>query len=204
MTHIPGTTRDAVDDCIIRDGVLLRLVDTAGIREKADEVEHIGISRAKAAARDADMTLFVIDKSAGITKEDREIFSSLGENTLIVLNKGDLPPKTSPDEAERIFGREVLETCAISGQGREQLLSSIKPPEISDAEDVVITSERHFKILKEAEQSLRAAIDAFDTVDLDCVTIDIKDAWDSLGEITGVTVTEEIINSIFERFCLGK
>ncbi len=204
VTQVPGTTRDAVDDCIIKDGVLLRLVDTAGLRESTDEVENIGISRAKTAAKDADLTLFVIDESDGITGEDKEIFESLGENVLIVLNKSDLDHKASPDEAKRVFGRDVVETCTLTGKGREKLLSKINPPEISETEDVVITNERHFDILKAAELSLFNAIDAFEIADLDCVTIDIKDAWDSLGEITGVTVTEAIINNIFDKFCLGK
>ncbi len=204
VTHIPGTTRDEVDDVIIKDGVLIRLTDTAGIREDADEVEHIGISRAKDAAKRADLTLFVIDASEGITDEDREIYGSLGDNTVIVLNKSDLPDRTSDGDVMREFNKKAVTVSALHGEGRETLLSLIKPPEISETADVVITNERHFAILNSAMESLGAAIEALDTVDLDCVTIDLKAAWDSLGEITGVTVTEEIIGSIFEKFCLGK
>jgi tRNA modification GTPase len=204
VTHIPGTTRDEVDDVLIKDGVMIRLTDTAGIREVADEVEHIGISRAKDAAMRADLTLFVIDASEGITDEDREIYESLGENTVIVLNKSDLPDRTSEGDVIREFNKKAVTVSALHGEGRETLLSLIKPPEIGEAEDVVITNERHFAILNSARESLGAAIEAFETADLDCVTIDLKAAWDSLGEITGVTVTEEIIGSIFEKFCLGK
>lgn len=204
VTHIPGTTRDAVDDVLIKDGVLIRLIDTAGIRESADEVEHIGISRAKDAAKRADLTLFVLDASEGITDEDRQIFDSLSENTVIVLNKSDLPDRTTEQDVAQTFGRSAVTVSALHGQGREKILELIKPPEISEEEDVVITNERHFNILNCARESLESAIQAFDTADLDCVTIDIKAAWDSLGEITGVTVTEEIIGSMFETFCLGK
>ena len=204
VTAIPGTTRDMVDDCVMQDGVLLRFVDTAGLREDADEVERIGIGRARAAAKDADALLLVIDRSAGITEEDRLIFDALEQEPLVVLNKADLTGKTSLDEARAQFNCEVVEASAKTGQGRGEILGRIHVPETSDADDVVVTSERHHAILKAAVSSLTAAMDAFDTADLDCVTIDIKEAWDALGEITGVTATEEIIRSIFDTFCLGK
>jgi tRNA modification GTPase len=204
VTDIPGTTRDAVDDTINIKGVPIRLIDTAGIRRNTDNVEKIGIERARKVIKNADLTLYVIDRSAGITQEDKEIFSSLGENIIIVLNKCDLLPKTSINEAKSIFGKDVVEVCAVSGLGRDTLFVKIQPPTISDIEDVVITNERHLRILRSAKQSLSMAIGAFDTTDLDCVTIDIKEAWDSLGEITGMTVTEEIIDTIFSKFCLGK
>ena len=204
VTAIPGTTRDMVDDCVMQGGVLLRFVDTAGLREDADEVEKIGIGRARAAAKDADAVLLVIDRSAGITEEDKAIFDALEQEPLVVLNKADLPGKTTAEDARAAFGCEVVETSAKTGQGREEILSRIHVPEVGDADDVVVTSERHHAILKAAAYSLKAATDAFDTADLDCVTIDIKEAWDRLGEITGVTATEEIIRSIFDTFCLGK
>jgi tRNA modification GTPase len=204
VTHIAGTTRDAVDDTIIRHGVPIRLTDTAGIRRGEDAVEQIGIARAHAAAKDADLVLFVIDGSAGVTDADRDVFSALGGAVVVVVNKSDLPQMVSPEEAEAAFGKPAIAACAISGKGRDAILAHIQPPEISDAADVVITNARHHGILETAVQSLEAAAGAFDTADLDCVTIDIKAAWDALGEITGVTVTEEIIDQIFDTFCLGK
>lgn len=204
VTAIPGTTRDMVDDCVMQGGMLLRFVDTAGLREDADEVEKIGIGRARAAAKDADAVLLVIDRSAGITEEDKAIFDALEQEPLVVLNKADLPGKTTAEDARAAFGCEVVEASAKTGQGREEILSRIHLPEVGDADDVVVTSERHHAILKAAAHSLQAAMEAFDTADLDCVTIDIKEAWDRLGEITGVTATEEIIRSIFDTFCLGK
>ncbi len=204
VTHIAGTTRDAVDDTIIRHGVPIRLTDTAGIRRGKDAVEQIGIQRAHAAAKDADLVLFVIDGSAGITVGDRDVFAALGDGVVVVVNKSDLPQKTSPKDAQAAFGKPAIAACAISGKGRDAILAHIQPPEISDAADVVITNARHHGILENAVQSLNTAADAFDTTDLDCVTIDIKAAWDALGEITGVTVTEEIIDQIFDTFCLGK
>jgi len=204
VTAAPGTTRDTVEESVIKDGVLLRFVDTAGLRAAADEAERIGVERAKRAAEEADLTLFVIDRAAGITPEDREAFAGLGEAVLVVLNKSDLPPQISADEAKGIFGRDTVEVSALTGQGMEALLARITPPPPGEADDVVITNERHARCLAAAADSLQAAIEAFDTADLDCVTIDIREAWERLGEITGVTATEAIINEIFDTFCLGK
>jgi tRNA modification GTPase len=161
--------------------------------------------------------LLVLDRSAGVTEEDRRIMGALEKQPLdagspksgafrgiVVLNKADLPGKTDAAAAERLLGCEAVETSAKTGQGREELLKRIHVPEAGDADDVVVTSERHHAILKAAAHSLKSAMDAFDTADLDCVTIDIREAWDRLGEITGVTATEEIIRGIFDTFCLGK
>jgi tRNA modification GTPase len=204
VTAAPGTTRDTVDDCVHKDGILLRFVDTAGIRAAADEAERIGVERAKQAIQEADLKLFVIDGSAGVTPQDKEAFFALSGSILVILNKSDLPPKVSADEAREIFGCDAAEVSALTGQGIPELLARIQPPQLSDTDDVVITSERHMRCLSAAAQSLEAAIAAFDTADLDCVTIDIREAWERLGEITGVTAVEEIINEIFDTFCLGK
>lgn len=204
VTPAPGTTRDTVDDCIVRDGALLRIIDTAGIRAGTDEAERIGIERAKEAAREADLTLFVVDRSAGILPQDQEVFSELSGNVLAVLSKCDLKAKTTVWEAREIFRREAVEVSALTGEGIDGLLAHIQPPQPGEADDVVITSERHARCLEAAADSLEAAIAVFDTVDLDCVTIDIKEAWERLGEITGVTATEAIIDEIFDTFCLGK
>ena len=204
VTAMPGTTRDTVDDTFFKNGVLIRLMDTAGIRHGQDEVEHIGIERAKDAASKADLTLFVIDGSQGITDEDIHVFEALGQNTLVLINKSDLPQKITQEQARKELGRKVISVCAISGRGADEILDAIQPPDIGDTEDVVITNERHAMILGHAKKALKSAIGAFDEADLDCVTIDIKEAWDALGEITGVTVTQEIIDNIFDKFCLGK
>lgn len=204
VTAIPGTTRDVVDDVIIKDGFPLRIIDTAGIRHDADEVEKIGIERARNAARDADLTLFVIDRAAGITDEDMQIYAALVGGRIAVLNKCDLEQKVSQEQVLDTFKCDVVEVSAATGDGREALMKAIKLPEFGESDDVVVTSERHWQLLSTAAHSLEAAASAFGTADLDCVTIDIKEAWDALGEITGVTATEEIINNIFDTFCLGK
>ena len=204
VTGTPGTTRDSVDDTLILDGVLVRLVDTAGMRRGRGEAEQIGIERAKHAVKTADMTLFVIDGSQGVVNADVEAIKAISGEAVVVVNKSDLPHKVTPEQAEQTLLHKAVAACAISGQGREQILALIHPPHLHEAEDVVILNERHARILHDAKQSLAAAKEAFGMQDLNCVTVDIKEAWDHLGEITGVTVTQEIIDQIFSRFCLGK
>ncbi len=204
VTAIPGTTRDVVDDVIVKDGFPVRIIDTAGIRHDADEVEKIGIERARSAAKEAELTLFVIDRAAGITDEDMQIYTALEGSRIAVLNKSDLEAKVTQEQVRQTLECDVVEVSAATGFGRDALLNAIKLPEFGEADDVVVTNERHWQLLSTAAQSLEAAALAFDTADLDCVTIDIKEAWDALGEITGVTATEEIINNIFDTFCLGK
>ena len=133
VTHIPGTTRDALDDMIIKDGVPVRLIDTAGIRQSTDEVESIGIARARAAAANADMAMLVIESSEGITEEDKQIFESLGENTLVVLNKTDLPESQSALAALQKDFPDALPVSATTGMGLDQIKDSMVrliPPRI--------------------------------------------------------------------------
>lgn len=204
VTAAAGTTRDAVDDITMHGGAPIRLIDTAGQREAQDEAERIGIERAQDAAKGADIKLLVVDRSAGINDEDKRLFASLDGDVVVVLNKSDLEAAVTAQQARETFGCDVFEVSALSGLGRDELLCRIHPPVRGEADDVAVTSERHRDILCAAAQSLNFAQSAFDTADLDCVTIDIKEAWDRLGEITGHTATQEIINQIFDTFCLGK
>lgn len=204
VTAAPGTTRDAVEDVLLCGGVPVRLIDTAGQRETQDEAERIGVERAQSAARGADIKLMVTDRSAGVTDEDKRLFAALGGDVAVVLNKCDLEPAVTARQAKEAFGCDVFEVCALNGQGFPALLARIRPPVRGDADDVTVTSERHRDSLCAAAQSLKAAQDAFDTADLDCVCIDTREAWDRLGEITGHTAADEIINTIFDTFCLGK
>ncbi len=204
VTAEPGTTRDTVDARVMQGGALLRLVDTAGLRDAEDEAERIGVVRARQAAAEADVTLFVIDGSAGLLPEDKAAFSAIPENAVIAVNKCDLLLKLSAVEVARLLGREAMEVSARTGQGLDALRARIAPPPLSGEADVVVTNERHARCLSAAAESLDAAATAFDTADLDCVTVDVREAWQRLGEITGVTATEAIIDEVFDTFCLGK
>lgn len=210
VTEIPGTTRDVIEDVVSLKGLPVRFFDTAGIRETEDIVERFGVKRSYETLQKADLILLVIDLSEGLTDGDREIFEAFRDrNILVVLNKSDIRQKGSEEEIIALFGEKKMHTIsAVTGEGLSALMDILYGEAVKDEkllEGVVITSERHKAALFKAAKSLSEAMDAyFNGLTLDCVAVDVKSAWSALGEITGVTVTEEIINRIFENFCLGK
>lgn len=187
-----GTTRDAVEGSVEIDGVKFDLVDTAGIRERAGTVESIGIERAKAVIRSADAVLLVTDG-----KTDCEIVSGATGKIIKVFNKCDcLKP----------FGEYDIALSAKTGEGVDKLKNLLLETcggEIT-SDKAYIVEERHFDALKRAMHSLRSAKEGLFGVTLDLIAVDLKDAWDALGEITGETASEEIISTVFAKFCVGK
>jgi len=204
VTHIEGTTRDVIEELFDIKGVPVRYFDTAGIRESEDIVESIGVDRSFRAIEKADLVLFILDASEKKDERDDRILERIKEKHIVlVLNKSDKNVIIPDYEIT-----ERVTTSAITRDGIEELEEKIYTSAIKNqetAEGIIITNERHRQILISFVESLVAAKDAFEAdMDLDCVSIDIKDAWNHLGEITGVNVSEEIINRIFENFCLGK
>lgn len=187
-----GTTRDAVEGSVEIDGVKFDLVDTAGIRERAGTVESIGIERAKAVIRSADAVLLVTDGET-----DCEIVSGATGKIIKVFNKCDcLKP----------FGEYDIALSAKTGEGVDKLKNLLLETcggEIT-SDKAYIVEERHFDALKRALHSLRSATEGLFGVTLDLIAVDLKDAWDALGEITGETASEEIISTVFAKFCVGK
>lgn len=185
-----GTTRDIVEGDIELDGVKYNLVDTAGIRECAGEIEKIGIERARQAAQTADITLIITD-GGEVPAEDT------AGNIIKVFNKCDA---VSP------VGDYDVAVSAKTGKGIAELKKLIAENGVGEAalDKAYIVEERHYSALKRAEQSLKSASEGIGLVTLDLVAIDLKDAWDALGEITGETANEEIISTVFEKFCVGK
>lgn len=210
VTHIPGTTRDIISEYYNIRGLPVQLVDTAGIRDTDDVVEKIGVERSIEAVSSADLTLILLDASEKLTSEDIDIINrakSAG-NVIAVLNKSDLDAVIS---AQNILGDFDLKSVVISartGEGVGELLDAIYSNLVRDdaiSEGIVISNARHAAALDEASRALRSAIDGAQIgVDIDCLSIDIDDAWSALGKITGVTLSEEIVDRIFEKFCLGK
>lgn len=201
VTHIPGTTRDVVTEYFDLRGIPVQFMDTAGIRDAEDVVEKIGVERSKNAVDDCDIALFVMDSSRDMTDEEKEIFNSIPENKRItVINKIDLAPLN--------FKEKCIAVSAKTGEGMDALLDEIYARAEIDAaalEGVCITSERHMSALRNAASSLLDAVDVLELgAELDCASIDLRDAFESLGELTGSSVSEDIINKIFEKFCLGK
>ena len=206
VTDVPGTTRDTLTESVQLNGVRVSLTDTAGLRETGDAVERIGVERAKKALTGADVRLLVMDGSQPFTDEDRQTLMGL-EPHAVVLTKGDLGAVVDEGEVEAAFPMaKRIVVCAITGEGMEslkQLIASFAPEE--DGESSALSQARHAQAALRACGSLDDAMRAIDDgMPLDVCAVDLAAALDCLGEITGETMSEEVISRVFERFCVGK
>ena len=200
VSSIAGTTRDAVEGVIEIHGAKFNLYDTAGVRESGDKIENIGIERAEHIIRSCDVAVFVADSTRKLDDEDAKVLQMVQGKPLIkVLNKMDVSKDDTDTDAD------VL-TSAVTGEGIEKLKALLYERGLGErSEDAAfLIEERHYRALKDAKEKLQKAILACGMQPLDLIGIDVKEAWDKLGEITGETATEEIIKEIFEKFCVGK
>lgn len=207
VTDIAGTTRDVIEERVNLSGVCLNIFDTAGIRETDNPVEALGISKAEEYVNKAELVLFLVDAEAGATEEDWAIAEKLkNKKTILVINKTDLNSSPSLFGLEEKFPSAAV--CAKQKRGLESLSKCIETMfrlgEISADGSVTITNLRHKQALACAKTHLEAALAAVSVMPLDMVSIDIANAIGALGEITGQSVSEEIVERIFARFCLGK
>ena len=200
VSSVAGTTRDAVEGTIEIQGRKFNLYDTAGVRESGDAIENIGIERAESIIRSADVAVFVVDGATGVNEEDLRVLEMVKDKPLIKLvNKIDLTPNKRTTDAD-------VCVSAVTGEGVETLKSLLYEKSFSSlSEDAAfLIEERHFEALKRAKESVARAIIACESEPLDLIAIDVKEAWTTLGEITGETATEAIIEEIFSKFCVGK
>lgn len=211
VTEIPGTTRDTIEEAISIRNIPVYLVDTAGIRETSDEVERLGIERSKAAFNEADFIIFIMDGSSAISDEDREIASYLdGRDSVVLINKNDLERGfTNDDVRELVNDPVIIETSLINNEGIEEIETHIEKlvygGELSQHDSTMVNNVRHIELLKQSRDSLRDAMEmTLAREALDFIEVDVRNAYDLLGEITGETVSDDIINEVFARFCLGK
>ena len=210
VTEIAGTTRDTLTEHIRMAGLSLNLTDTAGIRESTDRVEQIGVEKARKAAADADLLLVMIDGSVPLDKEDREILaSSEGKQAVILLNKSDLPQIVTAEEIGKMSEHKVIVFSAKDGTGLPEMEETVRymfyHNEINFNDQIYVTSARHKNALEQALRSLKLVQNSiFQGLPEDFFSIDLQDAYQSLGEITGETVGDDVIDRIFERFCTGK
>lgn len=211
VTDIPGTTRDTIEESIKIGGVPLILMDTAGIRETENKIERIGIERAKKSMEKADLIMAVIDGSRPLSEEDRALLTSLrGRKALVILNKYDLPQEIETRDVKALAGDiPVVPISARYGSGmaelEEELHHITQHQDVSAGRELFLTNLRHVDLVKKALAAVRRAEESIHSgMPADCITIDVTEAWHTLGEITGDTVDQELINSIFERFCVGK
>lgn len=202
VTPIPGTTRDTLEETVEIHGYLVRLIDTAGLRSTSDTVESIGIDRAREAAENADLRWYVFDASAGWTPEDASERSALKAPTWILANKIDLPASASPfptPEAENIFPISTR-----TQQGMEALLTALQA-HLPDTAAWLPIQPRHAPILRRARESLLAAQHTLSQpIPVDLAAVQLRETTHLLGEITGETASEDMVDRIFRDFCIGK
>lgn len=210
VTNIAGTTRDVLEETVILQGIALRILDTAGIRDARDTVEKIGVDRAKAHTKDADLILYVVDSSQPLDDNDREIIELIRDKKAIVLlNKSDLEPAVRAEELETLTGKCVISISAKEETGIERLEQRMKEMffhgELAFNDEVYITNMRHKQALQEAQQSLSMVSQSIeDGMPEDFFSIDLMNAYEALGSITGESVGEDLVNEIFSKFCTGK
>lgn len=209
VTDVPGTTRDVIEEWITIQGVPICLVDTAGIRSTDDTVEQIGVRRAKEYMDRADIILVVVDQSRPLQEEDRQILETArGRQALIVLNKEDLQPAFETEELQS-YGLPILSISASTGAGmgalKDAMLSLALKQGLTAAQSALLANTRHIELVRQSREALQRALDTIEAgMPVDCAIVDIREAWELLGSITGDTVHDDIIEEIFSRFCLGK
>lgn len=205
VTNIPGTTRDTIEEKLLLGGVLLRLTDTAGIRETSDEIERMGVSRSRRAMEHAELVLTVIDGSRELTGEDTELIkcAERAPHGIVILSKHDLGSAAAVPET----ALPVVELSSVTGEGLKELEDTVRElfPEPSAPAGEILTNARQFDAVSRALESMKAAEDAMKNgCTPDIVLTETETAMAALGELTGRTVREEVTNRIFERFCVGK
>ena len=211
VSDIEGTTRDTIEEVCNINGIVLNLIDTAGIRKTNNEIEKIGVEKAKKLANESELIIALFDITKNLEKEDFEILNLIKDkNAIVVLNKIDLIEKNNQveNEVEKI-NKPIIKISAKNNEGVDKLYSAIEKmfnlDKIELNNDVLITNERHKEQIRLANEDLRCAIDSMEKlmpIDMSCIYI--KKCLEDLGEITGKNVSEDVINQIFKNFCLGK
>ena len=210
VTDIEGTTRDVLEEHIQLQGISLNIMDTAGIRETKDVVERIGVDKAKNHANEADLIIYVVDASRELDENDAEIIEMIQDKQAIVLlNKSDLDTVVTKEMLAQKIDKPMILISAKEEEGIHELEETLKQMffhgEISFNDEVYITNIRHKTALAEAEESLKKVRMSIDSgMPEDFYSIDLLDAYESLGSITGETIGEDLVNEIFSKFCMGK
>ncbi len=211
VTEYEGTTRDTIEEFVNIEGIPLKLIDTAGIRDAKDEVEKIGITKSREIANDADLIIAIFDSSKELTQEDIDILKIIKDKkTIVLLNKVDLNSVLNENDIRfKNVTDHILKISALNGSGLEELYVLISKMfslnEINLDNDIVITNLRHKNLISKAIENVEKARNTVkDNMPIDIIAIFVKDILEDLGNITGEFVTDDIINEIFAKFCLGK
>ena len=211
VTDIPGTTRDIIEEYVNIDGIPLKVVDTAGIRDTDNLVEKIGVDKAKSIVEDADLIIAIFDVSTELSDEDIEIIDLIKDKkTIILLNKTDLQSLYDKDYFKKyIKNMHIISTSITNGIGLDILEDSIRDMfysgEFNIKSDAIVTNLRHKNQLEKSLRNIESVLnDLKAQVPLDCLEVDLKNCWENLGEISGDSVGEDILDRIFSEFCIGK
>ena len=211
VTDIAGTTRDIITESLSINGISVNLIDTAGIRETQDVVEKIGVERSISSIENADIILLVLDTSDKLNAEDRELMEKLKDKQyLILLNKSDLQNKLDISQLPSFIDKDnIINISTLDKRGIEELKENIYAKAVSFDDDsinnVMITNSRHYSLIENAINSLKDARQSLlNNVELDILEIDFLNAVDYLGQITGLSVSESLLDTIFSKFCIGK
>lgn len=211
VTDIAGTTRDVIEEFVNIKGIPLKIVDTAGIRETEDVVEKIGVEKSRESFSTADLVIMVLDASRKLSEEDMEILESLkNKKTIVLLNKMDLEPQIELEKIEEFVNSEdIIKISALKHQGIEELQDKIEAMvyhgSVKNSSNLMITNSRHKDALFKAYESINDVISAIEQrMPYDFIEVDFKNIWDYLGYINGDTVREDLLDTIFANFCIGK
>ena len=210
VTNIAGTTRDVLEEQMSLSGISLNIIDTAGIRETEDVVEKIGVKKAKTYAKDADLVIYVVDSSTQLDENDEEIMELIRDRKAIVLlNKMDLDPVTTEEMIRERLDKPVIPISAKEEQGIDRLEQTVKDMfydgNLSFNDQIYITNMRQKAALSEALESLKQVMTSIQNqMPEDFFSIDLMNAYEELGSITGESVGEDLVNEIFSKFCMGK
>ena len=210
VTDIAGTTRDVLEEQINLNGIILNIIDTAGIRDTEDVVEKIGVERAKKYLNNADLVIYVVDTSTALDENDHEIMELLKDrHAIVLLNKSDLSPVTTVEDIKKHLDKKMISISAKEQTGMDDLEETIKEMffsgEVTFNDEVYITNIRHKASLQEALRSLHLVLQSIaDDMPEDFYSIDLMNAYEELGNIIGESVEDDLVNEIFSKFCMGK
>jgi tRNA modification GTPase len=212
VTPIPGTTRDVIEEILNIYGIPIRLMDTAGLRRPADSIEQEGVRRAKERVADSDLVLLMLDGSRELDTDDLEIFGEIkGKKGVVIINKSDLPLRISLEEVKNRFRDDtIVLISALKNEGIDDLKKTIYNSLVhrdvrATPEHLIVANIRHKAGLTQVRDNLSSAAKGLEEgTSLEFIAFEIRSALDALGELVGETATEEVLNRIFEQFCIGK
>ncbi|WP_312700349.1 tRNA uridine-5-carboxymethylaminomethyl(34) synthesis GTPase MnmE [Sedimentibacter sp.] len=209
VTEIPGTTRDTIEEYVNIKGVPLRIIDTAGIRDTEDTVEKIGVEKALSKVNEADLVIMVFDSSLALEQDDEYIIDYIrNKKSIYISNKTDLPRKLNLDKYENIE-KELISISVLKNQGLEEIINKVNQMffegSINISDELIINNVRHKNLLIKAKSSLQEVLNSIENqMTIDFIEIDLKQAMENLGLIIGKTVSDDLIDKIFNEFCIGK